>query len=283
MSLYTKNIEEILDTYDEYYDLHKSYCERLVVILKEIFNKTTIPVSSISGKIISRGMLRNKLLSKTGATYNTLDDIEDIISLKLVLNFHDDINLSISMVGREFLIEEFQLSKAEEKAQIHFGILMKRLSLMLPEEKYRQVEYERFASLRAELIIRTDLQNSWFDVKDIFDDIVKANHISGEEINKLAQVSYLLKMADDELCRIRSALISQTKDNEKRDRSEEKKAQRQRENLIQDDVPKQRQRKNLIQDDVPKQRQRENLIQDDVPKQRQRENLIQDDVPRQPQ
>jgi putative GTP pyrophosphokinase len=213
VSLYSKNIENILDDYDADFGLYKAYVDRLLIILNEVFNRTTIPINSITGHLMSRGALRNKLLAK-GAVYNTLDDIDNLISLKVVTYFHDDINFSISLISKEFLLEEYPLTEMEEATQNHFGILMKRLSLMLPEEKYRQVEYERFASMRTELKVRSALQNSWFKVKDIFDDIAKKNHITSTEINQLAQVSYLLKMADAELCRIKTALINKNRDDE---------------------------------------------------------------------
>jgi putative GTP pyrophosphokinase len=224
VSLNSKNIENILDEYDEHYDMYRSYKDRLLVILREIFSKMTIPVSSISGKLMSRGTLRNKLLAQ-GVIYNFLDDIDNLISLQVVTHFHDDINFSISVIGKEFLINELKLSKSEEAAQDHFGILMKRLSLKLPEEKYNQVEYSRFSSMKAELKIRSAFQNSWFEVKDIFDTIAKKNNVSGDEIDKLAQVSYLLKMADAEICRIRASLSGQNKKEEQANNQQPEKAE----------------------------------------------------------
>lgn len=210
MSLYSKNIENILDKYDADYDLYKSYNDRLVVILREVFNKTTIPIRSISGNIMSRGLLRNKLMAK-GAIYNSLSDIHNLVSLTVVTFFHDDINLAISIISKEFFIKEVKLSETEEAAQNHFGILMKRLSLMLPDTKYRHVEYERFSSIGAELIVRTALQDTWFKVKNIFDNMANENNITAREIEQLAQVSYLLKMADTELCRVKSSLTLENK------------------------------------------------------------------------
>lgn len=207
MALYSQNIESILDKYDESFDIYKSYNDRLLMILRELFNKTDIPISAITGTLMSRGALRNRLLAK-GSAYERLEDVDDLISLQVVTYFHDDINLSIFEMSREFVLEEFPLTQIEEAAQDQFGILMKRLSLMLPEEKANQLEFARFSNVRAQLKVRTTLQNAWFEVKDIFDDIAKRNQCPGHEINQLAQVSYLLKIADAELCRIRASLTN---------------------------------------------------------------------------
>ncbi len=124
MSLYSKIIDNILDEYDANFDHYKSYKDRIIVILRELFNKTTIPIHSISGKIMSRGELRNKLIA-AGPIYNSLGDIHNLVSLTVVAYFYDDINLSISVIGKEFLVEEIALSEIEEEAQKHFGILIK--------------------------------------------------------------------------------------------------------------------------------------------------------------
>ncbi len=211
MSLYSKNIESILDSYDADFELYKSYCDRLVVILQALFDTTTIPINSISGDLMSRGDLRTRLLAK-GAVYNDLNDIRDLLKITVVTYFHDDINLATSIIAREFDIEEIPLNELEEAAQNHFGILMKRHSLLLPEGKYRQVEYERFAAIKTELKVRSALQHSWFRVKKVFDGIAASNNITETEINQLAQVSYLLKMADAELCRIKGSLLTKGPD-----------------------------------------------------------------------
>ncbi|MBF0194532.1 MAG: hypothetical protein HQL71_08225 [Magnetococcales bacterium] len=205
MSLYSKNIDNILDEYDANFDHYKSYKDRLVVILKELFNKTTIPIHSVSGSIMSRGELRSKLIA-AGAIYNSLGDIHNLVSLTVVTYFYDDINLSLSLIGKEFFVEEIALSELEEEAQKHFGILIKRHSLMLPDSKNGRVENERFSSVRAELKVRTSLQDSWFLVKNVFNDIADRDNLTISEIDQLAQVSYLLKAADTELCRIKTSL-----------------------------------------------------------------------------
>ncbi len=66
----------------------------------------------------------------------------------------------------------------------------------------------RFASIRSELKVRTSLQDSWFLLKNVFNDIANRNNLTLSEIDQLAQVSYLLKAADTELCRIKSSLAS---------------------------------------------------------------------------
>lgn len=206
MTLYSNTIQSILDEYDEKFDIYKSYKNRLLFVLEEVFNKTTIPIHSISSKLMSRGSLRNKFLEK-GVVYESLDQVDNLISIQIVTYFSDDINIAASMVSREFLLKNIPLSKADEENQARFGIPLKRFSLGLTEENYNRIEYERFSSIKVELKIRSALLNSWFEVKDIFDKMTKADQISAENVGQLAQVSYLLKMADAELVRIRASLV----------------------------------------------------------------------------
>ncbi len=87
-----KNIIDILAEYDTKYELYSSYNQKLLDLLKIVCSKSTIPISSISSKLLSRGVLRNQLLAKE-KEYDVLDDVGNMISLRIILFFPDDINI----------------------------------------------------------------------------------------------------------------------------------------------------------------------------------------------
>jgi len=77
---------------------------------------------------------------------------------------------------------------------------------MLPKERGFQLEYKRFASVKVDLTMRSSLQHAWFDVKGIFDQMSKTGLTNPYQASQLVQVSYLLKMADAEMSRIRASI-----------------------------------------------------------------------------
>ncbi|MEO5331675.1 MAG: hypothetical protein H7839_06595 [Magnetococcus sp. YQC-5] len=207
--LHAQNLVVMLDQYDENFDLYKSYNERLLINLGEVFNKTTLPVSAITGDIMSRGALK-KLLMEKGGYYSRLRDIENLITVRVVVYFSDDIDMAVSLVKKEFMLNDSFLSGTHSPDQDRFGINARRFSIMLLPDQYGRVEYQRFVSLKAELEIRTVLQHSWSEVKGMFDVLINRMNVPGQNVNKLAQISYLLKMADDELVRIKEQILSQS-------------------------------------------------------------------------
>ncbi len=78
MPLQKSNFEAIIDKYDHVFDLYKSYKDRLIVIFKEIFNKTDIQINAISGDVMSRSELKKRLRERK-FEYRKLEDVEDLI------------------------------------------------------------------------------------------------------------------------------------------------------------------------------------------------------------
>ncbi|HAT50971.1 MAG: hypothetical protein HQL07_03655 [Nitrospirae bacterium] len=200
-----KKIDEILDDFDGSHETFRLYKDRLVLVLQEILNKSEIPTDSISGSLMTRGDLRSSL-SQDIVSYNSFSEVEGVVSIRVVLMFHDDIALTAELLKREFFIEPLQLSHNESLEQDRFGVSINKFFLMVSEEKSGQMEYARFSSLKIVLTIRSTFQDAWFGVKEKFVQMARSGLIGEGNMNQLAQVSYLIKMADAELSRIRFSL-----------------------------------------------------------------------------
>ncbi|MBF0339860.1 MAG: hypothetical protein HQL95_02710 [Magnetococcales bacterium] len=206
--LHAQHVSTLLDQYDEHFELYRSYSERLLINLGEVFNKTTLPISAISGDLMSRATLK-KFLTERGGYYSRLRDIENLITVRVVVYFSDDIDLAVSLINKEFALDDSFQPILDVPDQDRFGINTRRFDIKLLPEQYTRPEYLRFVSLKSELEIRTVLQHSWSEVKGIFDALVGRSRIPGQNVNKLAQISYLLKMADEELVRIKDQILHQ--------------------------------------------------------------------------
>ncbi|MBF0270673.1 MAG: hypothetical protein HQL98_01170 [Magnetococcales bacterium] len=206
--LHAQHVSNLLDQYDESFDLYRAYSERLLINLGEVFNKTTLPISAISGDLMSRATLK-KVLTEKGGYYTRLRDIENLITVRVVVYFSDDIELAVSLINKEFALDDCVIPLLDVPDQDRFGINTRRFDIKLLTEQYARPEYQRFGALKAELEIRTVLQHSWSEVKGIFDVLVGRARIPGQNVNKLAQISYLLKMADEELVRIKDQIVHQ--------------------------------------------------------------------------
>ncbi|MBF0262006.1 MAG: hypothetical protein HQL97_09265, partial [Magnetococcales bacterium] len=200
--LHAQHVSTLLDQYDESFELYRAYSERLMINLGEVFNKTSLPISAISGDLMSRSSLK-KFLTERGGYYSRLRDIENLITVRVVVYFSDDIDLAVTLINKEFALDDSFQPVSEIPDQDRFGINTRRFDIKLVTDQYARPEYQRFNGLKAELEIRTVLQHSWSEVKGIFDVLVGKSRLPGQNVNKLAQISYLLKMADEELVRIK--------------------------------------------------------------------------------
>lgn len=205
MTMDQARIDEMLDDFDKSHETFRLYKDRLVLVLQEILNKSEIPTDAISGSIMTRGELRASL-SQDIVLNNHFSEVEGVVSIRIVLMFHDDIALTVEILRREFFIEPLQLSHNESLEHDRFGISINKFCLTLSDEKRGRLEYERFSSLKIALTIRSTFQNAWFGVKNNFEKMARSGMIGNGNINQLAQVSYLIKMADAELSRIRFSL-----------------------------------------------------------------------------
>ncbi|MBF0295920.1 MAG: hypothetical protein HQL96_12090 [Magnetococcales bacterium] len=158
---------------------------------------------------MSRGSLK-KILMERGGFYNHLKDLGNVISVRVVVYFNSDVESAIALIRTAFVLNEVQEEDAaREGGGEQFGILTRRFAIQFLPEYYERLEYQRFASIRARLEIRTVLQHSWSEMREIFDLMINRAKVPGHNLQKLAQISFLLKMADDELVRIKEQIMSQ--------------------------------------------------------------------------
>ncbi|MBF0107980.1 MAG: hypothetical protein HQL76_02225 [Magnetococcales bacterium] len=153
---------------------------------------------------MSRKELKD-LLAKNEPAYSRIEDVVNLIVLKVVMFFNDDIDTAVAVLRKEFILEHATFADGDDLDPL--GINMHRFSLSLLPEFHQRIEYRRFSSLKVQLELRTVLQHSWSEVKAVFDPNLREAGHSGRHANKLAQISYLLKTADDELVRIKEFFV----------------------------------------------------------------------------
>ncbi|MBF0346196.1 MAG: hypothetical protein HQL81_00885 [Magnetococcales bacterium] len=184
--------------------MYEAYQDLLLIHLKQFFNNSGLPVSSINGKLMSRNALK-KIVAEDNQRYAHLEEIENLIVVRVVMFFNDDIDTAIDMLRKEFKMDLSTIHDGDDLDP--FGINMHRFTITLLPELHDRLEYQKFASIKVQLELRSVLQHSWSEVKEFFDLRIRDVTPSGRHASKLAQISYLLKTADDELVRIKEMIM----------------------------------------------------------------------------
>ena len=151
-------------------------------------------MASVESRVKEESSLRGKLELK-GAKYHTLSDITDIVGLRVITFYIDDVDKVASMVERLFNVD---WENSVDKRKIHeidsFGYMSLHYVCAIPDWTYR-----------FEIQIRTVLQHAWANMSH------DTGYKSGVEIPKrymreMSRLAGMLELVDDEFSKIRTEL-----------------------------------------------------------------------------
>ena len=162
--------------------------------LKRTFSEAGLFLAGIESRVKAENSLAGKLELK-GSKYKCLADITDIIGLRVLTFYIDDVDKVASAVERLFVVD---WENTVDKRKIHeidsFGYLSLHYICSRPDFPYR-----------FEIQIRTILQHAWANMNH------DTGYKSGVEIpirykRSMSRLAGMLELVDDEFSRIRSEL-----------------------------------------------------------------------------
>lgn len=183
-------IEEYRSNLQSFRDASASLIEKVRCAL----SSAGILVASVESRVKEESSLRGKLELK-GAKYHTLSDITDIVGLRVITFYIDDVDKVASMVERLFNVD---WENSVDKRKIHeidsFGYMSLHYVCAIPDWTYR-----------FEIQIRTVLQHAWANMSH------DTGYKSGVEIPKrymreMSRLAGMLELVDDEFSKIRTEL-----------------------------------------------------------------------------
>jgi ppGpp synthetase/RelA/SpoT-type nucleotidyltranferase len=162
--------------------------------LKRTFSDAGLIVAAVESRIKSYDSLAGKLELK-GHKYNSLADLTDILGLRVITFYIDDVDKVASAVERMFTID---WDNTVDKRKIHdidsFGYLSLHYICSVPDFPFR-----------FEIQMRTLLQHAWANMDH------DTGYKSGVEIPKrylrnMSRLAGMLELVDDEFSKIRIEL-----------------------------------------------------------------------------
>ncbi|MBO4768250.1 MAG: hypothetical protein IKX03_03295 [Bacteroidales bacterium] len=194
--------EAILEEYDRYLPVYSKMAPELEEKLKGFFADAGIVVAAVEQRVKTRKSLAGKLALK-GSKYNSIFDLTDIVGLRVITFYSDDVDKVASVIERLFEIDwENSVDKRKYHEIDSFGYLSLHYICRIPEEYYRDEEHPELNKIRFEVQMRTVLQHAWANMNH---DI---GYKSGLEVPKgylrnLSRLAGMLELVDDEFSRIR--------------------------------------------------------------------------------
>ena len=195
---YTANLApHCLSILQEYKDKHPQFEEaesKVISLLKHTFKDAGLHVASVESRIKTERSLAGKLERK-GQKYKSLADITDVLGIRVITYYIDDVDKIATAIERMF---EVDWENSIDKRKIHtidsFGYVSLHYVCSMEGFPYR-----------FEVQMRTVLQHAWANLDH------DTGYKSGVEIPKrylrsMSRLAGMLELIDEEFSKIRSEL-----------------------------------------------------------------------------
>ena len=200
-----QHAQELLGQYESLLPVYKQIEQVVPAKIKAFLDEAGIIVAALEHRIKTKESLAGKLELK-GGKYRDIFDITDLVGLRVITFYIDDVDKVASVLERLFEIDwENSIDKRKAHEIDSFGYLSLHYICRIPESSYKDPEHPEINRIRFEVQMRTVLQHAWANMNH------DTGYKSGVEIPKvylrnLSRLAGMLELVDDEFSRIRSEL-----------------------------------------------------------------------------
>ena len=195
----------LLAQYQSLLPVYKQMADVIPEKLKGFFDEAGIIVAAVEHRVKAEESLAGKLVLK-GSKYKDIFDITDIVGIRVITFYIDDVDKVASVLERLFEIDwENSIDKRKAHEIDSFGYLSLHYICRIPESAYSSPEHPELNKIRFEVQMRTVLQHAWANMNH------DTGYKSGVEIptvykRNMSRLAGMLELVDDEFSRIRREL-----------------------------------------------------------------------------
>ena len=197
--------EMILDEYRERIPIFNKIKSVALGILKRTLKENNMVVTAFEGRVKTEQSLAGKLELK-GNKYHTIDDITDIVGLRIITFFSDEVDSIAALVERMFEIDwDNSVDKRKMLEIDRFGYMSLHYICRIPKALYEDPQQPLINEIRFEIQMRTALQHVWANMQH--DTGYKSEvEIPAEHQRSLNRLAGILELADEQFSRIRKEI-----------------------------------------------------------------------------
>ena len=194
--------QSIVDNFRADPDLYEQIRQQAENIVKQAIRESGIEVTTVESRVKGVGSLMGKLVRK-GHLYNSILDLTDLVGLRIVTLFGDDVDRVAAFVTNKF---EVDWAESTDKRKMHgtnsFGYNSLHYICRLPLALCEAQGKPKMHDVRFEIQMRSTLQHAWAAMEH---DIGYKSEIETppEYKRMFGRLASLLELADEEFSRIR--------------------------------------------------------------------------------
>lgn len=179
-----------------------SYSQKLLADLLRI---ERLKVLAVSDRVKDRESLSEKL-SRPGKHYTNLQEVTDVVGLRVVTFFEDEVDKVGQIVAKEFeLIPEHCVDRRSYAEPDRFGYKSLHYVCKLPRTRRELTEHGTYRDEMFEVQIRSILQHAWAEIEHLgYKSPIAIPH---EIKHRMSRVAGLLEIADIEFMEVRDASL----------------------------------------------------------------------------
>ena len=193
---------------EEYREKRATY-ERLLHVVKDILRKSirsnNIYINALEARIKAEDSLAGKLERKAGK-YSGLSDLTDILGVRVITFYSDEVDKIAAMVGELFDIDWENSIDKRKMHDIHsFGYSSLHYICRVPKSLFDDPAFPELNDIRFEVQMRTALQHVW-SVLDHDTGYKSGFEVPKEYLRNINRLAGMLELADEQFCAIRTGI-----------------------------------------------------------------------------
>lgn len=197
--------QQIMEQYRAMLPVYTQMAQKIPGRIRQFLEDAGIVVAAIECRVKTEKSLAGKLELK-GTKYRDLFDLTDILGLRVITFYIDDVDKVASVLERLF---EIDWENSVDKRKVHeidsFGYLSLHYICRIPESAYSDLQHPELNKIRFEVQMRTVLQHAWASMNH------DTGYKSGVEVPKeylrsMSRLAGMLELADEQFSHIRTEI-----------------------------------------------------------------------------
>ena len=195
---------------EEYRD-KRAVFEKLMDVVKSILSENIasnhIQINAIEARVKTEDSLAGKLERKAGK-YSELFDLTDIMGVRVITFYNDEVDKVAALVGHLFEIDWENSIDKRKMHEIHsFGYNSLHYICRLPKTLFEDPAFPELNEIRFEVQMRTALQHVWSVLHH--DTGYKTTfEVPREYMRNMNRLAGMLELVDEQFCVIRSGITN---------------------------------------------------------------------------
>lgn len=199
-----KKAEDIIFEFDKKILTLNSFRENSELLIKSLLNLESIEPHLINSRLKEKNSLEKKIIKKN-YKYSCLEDITDIVGIRVIVYFEDEVDKVADLIEKEFDIDKENSIDKRIISEDKFGYRSLHYVASYKKDRLKLKEYSVFKNLKFEIQIRTILQHSWAEIEHDLG-YKGENEIPSSAKRTFYRVAALLEQADIEFVKLKDTI-----------------------------------------------------------------------------